>query len=220
MALIDAGGNGFYDVASGRWSVDLYRSGQTQVSTISQSVTSAGISNPPPLSVLQSYAQDSDTAVGAKMQYSIPLPDGNYQIRLFFVEPTGFGAGNRRFDVTLQGQTVLNNFDIAASAGADFKAVERVFSFTASQGIGLDLGLINRFNAAVISAFEITRVDATAPASFAVNLEFSPDSGQSWSTIATNLTSNRFGEGQFLWNANQTTQGHTGLFRATAVALV
>ncbi len=60
-------------------------------------------------------------------------------------------------------------------------------------------------------------MDAAAPASFSVNLEFSPNNGQTWTTVATNLTPNRFGEGQFTWTATEATQGHSGIFRATAV---
>ena len=69
----------------------------------------------------------------------------------------------------------------------------------------------------MINAIEVTRVDAGAPASYSVDLEFSQDNGQNWSTIATDLPSNRFGEGQFTWTADQATQGHAGIFRATAV---
>ena len=69
---------------------------------------------------------------------------------------------------------------------------------------------------ALINAMEITGSDSGVPAEFGVNWSFT-DNGQSWSTIATNLLSNRFGEGQFHWTANAATEGHTGIFRATAV---
>ena len=218
VALIDAGGTGAYDVTNGRWSGDVYRSGSTQTGSITQAINVSAVTNLPPLSVLQKFVNEGTTGVGAKMRYDIPLADGSYQIRLFFVDPTASAANQRKFDVTLQSQTVLVNYDIFADAGAVRKAVAKTFTFTAAHGNGLNLEFVNRTSVAVVNAFEITRIDTSAPASFAVNLEFSPDNGQSWSTIATNLTSNRFGEGRYFWNATESTQGHTGLFRATAVA--
>ncbi|MCA9137633.1 MAG: right-handed parallel beta-helix repeat-containing protein, partial [Planctomycetales bacterium] len=220
VVLLDAGGSGVFDTTSGRWSAEAYRRGFSQTGSFTQSVDVSAVTNPPPLAVLQKFVQ-ANGSVGQPMRYDVPLADGDYQIRLFFVDPTATAANQRRFDVTLQGQTVLTNYDIFADAGATRKAVAKTFTFTASEGGGLQLDLTNRtsgFNAtAIINAFEITRVDAGAPVGFTVNLEFSPDNGQNWTTIATNLTPGRFGDGQFTWIADQTTQGHTGLFRATAV---
>jgi parallel beta-helix repeat protein len=219
VVLLDSGGPGAFDVASGRWSAEAYRTVSTQQTMFAQAVDVSAVTNPPPQSVLQSFAQASNAGIGQIMRYDVPLVDGSYQIRLFFAEPSFGGPNGRKFDVTLQGQIVVSNLDIFAEAGAIRKAVVKSFNFTASQGNGLRLEFTNRttINASIVNAFEITRVDVAAPASFAVNLDFSADQGQSWSTIATNLASNRFGEGSFSWTADQTTQGHTGLFRATAV---
>ncbi len=218
---MNAGGTGVYDAATGRWSADAFRRGPSQMGTaITQPIDTSAVTDPPPTSVLQSYAQTNGN-VGSFSRYEIPLADGDYQIRLFFVDPTSSVVNQRKFDVTLQGQTVLTNYDIFADAGAVRKAVVKTFSFTASEGNGLQLDLTNRssgFNGnAIINAFEITRNDVAAPAAFTVDLEFSPDNGQNWTTIATNLTPNRFGGGEFTWTADEATQGHTGLFRATAV---
>jgi hypothetical protein len=220
VLLLNAGGPAFQDATNGRWSAESYRRGFSQTGSFTQSVDVSGVPNPPPVSVLQTFAQANGN-IGEPMQYDIPLADGDYQIRLFFADPTATAANQRRFDITLQGQTVLTNYDIFADAGAVRKAVSKSFSFSAAQGAGLSLGLINRtsgFNAtAIINAIEVTRVDPSSPSSFAVNLEFSPNNGQTWSTIATNLPSNRFGDGQFTWIANEATTGHAGIFRATAV---
>ena len=216
VLLMDAGGPGMVDSTSGRWSAEAYRSGASQATSFTQAVNTTGLTNPPPQAVLQSLVQSNGNS-GQVMRYALPLADGDYQIRLFFVDPTSTGANQRKFDVNLQGQTVLTNYDIFAEAGAIRKAVARALSFTASLGSGLDLSFINRTGQAMISGFEITRADASDPSSFGVHLEFSANNGLTWSTIASNLPSNRFGEGQFTWTANQTTSGHTGLFRATAV---
>ena len=217
VVLMNAAGGAIYDATSGRWSADSRRIGGSN-SSITQTIDVSAVTNPPPISALQTLAWNNGSA--AFMGYDIPLADGDYQVRLFFVDPTASAANQRKFDVKLQGQTVLSNYDIFADAGAVRKAVAKTFDVTASQGEGLSLEFINRTGAswpALINAIEITRVDAGAPASYGVNLEFSPDNGQNWSTIATNLPSNRFGEGQFTWTADQATQGHAGIFRATAV---
>ncbi len=180
----------------------------------------SGVTNPPPVAVLQSYADVfANGANGASLRYDLPLPDGAYDVRLFFVEPSG---GNvRRFDVRLQGQTVLDNYNIQADAGAVRKAVAKSFAVSATEGQGLTLQLVNDGTAAgfdaVISGIEITRAYPAAPATFAANVEFSANNGQTWSTIATNVPANRFGEGSLTWNATAGTNGNTGRFRLTAL---
>ncbi len=218
LALLNAGGSAIYDMALGRWGADTYRTGGTN-RTVTGTIDMSGVTNPPPASVLQSYA---DIFVGgtngASMRYDIPLADGACDVRLFFVEPSG---GNRRFDVRLQGQTVLDNYNIQADAGAVRKAIAKSFAVTAVGGQGLTVQLVNDGSAAgfdaIISGIEITRANPTAPTTFAANVEFSPDNGQTWSTIATNVPANRFGEGSFTWNVTTETNGNTGRFRLTAL---
>jgi outer membrane protein assembly factor BamB len=44
-------------------------------------------------------------------------PPRSYRVRLYFVEPDGLAAGRRRFDIALQGHTVLRGLDIRAESG-------------------------------------------------------------------------------------------------------
>jgi parallel beta-helix repeat protein len=214
VLLMNTGGGSVHDFATGRWSPDLFRGGLGNTGSFTAAVDLSGVTNPPPVSVLQTFANASGSG---PLRYAMPLADGDYQVRLFFVDPNSTATGQRRFDVHLQGQTVLSNFDIFADVGAVRKATSKSFTITAQQGQGLRLDLVPRTSSAILNAIEITRVDAAAPESFTVDLEFSPDNGQTWSTIATGLPSNGIGEGHFLWNATETTLGHTGIFRATAV---
>ena len=55
---------------------------------------------------------------------TVPTP---YTVRLHFAEPDGLPAGQRVFDVALQGRTVLPQFDIARAAGGDRSGVVREF---------------------------------------------------------------------------------------------
>lgn len=60
-----------------------------------------------------------------QLTYHFPVPDGEYLVELYFVEPwlgTGGGmdaTGMRLFDVAVNGETLLKNVDIWASAGHD-----------------------------------------------------------------------------------------------------
>jgi len=60
-----------------------------------------------------------------QLTYHFPVPDGEYLVELYFVEPwlgTGGGmdaTGMRLFDVAVNGQRVLKNVDIWAEAGHD-----------------------------------------------------------------------------------------------------
>jgi outer membrane protein assembly factor BamB len=56
-----------------------------------------------------------------------PDPERTYTVRLHFAEPDGLPAGRRVFDVGLQGETVLKDFDISADAGGPGRAVVKEF---------------------------------------------------------------------------------------------
>ena len=124
VALMNAGGGGVYDATSGRWSPDTFRGGfGGQSASFTQSVDVSGVTDPPPVSVLQSYTQNQGST---EVRYDIPLADGDYEVRVFFVDSTSSAANQRRFDVGLQGQTVLSNYDIFADVGAVRKAVAKI----------------------------------------------------------------------------------------------
>jgi hypothetical protein len=66
--------------------------------------------------------------------YSFPVPAGNYQVTLKFAETYWTAAGDREFNVAINGTTELTNFDIFATAGGQNKAVDKVFNNIASTG--------------------------------------------------------------------------------------
>jgi len=53
--------------------------------------------------------------------------NGQYQVKLHFMEPDEVGVGKRVFDVSLQGKTVLRELDVARVAGGSRKAIVREF---------------------------------------------------------------------------------------------
>lgn len=60
-------------------------------------------------------------------RYDVAAPAGSYNVTLKFVE-NSFGAGKRKFNASINGVAVLTNFDIAATAGGEWKAIDRTFT--------------------------------------------------------------------------------------------
>ena len=54
---------------------------------------------------------------GKSFSYDIPLENGNYQVTLMFAEIYHSEAGNRVFNVSIEGEQVISNLDIFAKAG-------------------------------------------------------------------------------------------------------
>lgn len=71
---------------------------------------------------------------GTDFGYRFDVPDGRYTVELRFVEPQYDGPGGRSFDVSIQGQKVLDNFDIAVEAGGRGVAIARTFILPVTGG--------------------------------------------------------------------------------------
>ena len=71
---------------------------------------------------------------GSSLAYTFSVPNGNYLVNLKFAEIFYTAPGLRVFNVSINGQTVLSNFDIVAQAGAAFTAVDRQFPVTVTGG--------------------------------------------------------------------------------------
>jgi hypothetical protein len=88
--------------------------------------------NPAPEQVY--LTQRVGTGIGS-FGYFIPnlIPGATYNVRLHFAEGFFGQAGSRLFNVAIDGQTVLSNFDIWAAAGATNRAVIKEYSVTADR---------------------------------------------------------------------------------------
>ena len=58
--------------------------------------------------------------------------NGQYQVKLHFLEPDEVGVGKRVFEVALQGETVLRELDIVRVARGFRKAIVREFPVAVS----------------------------------------------------------------------------------------
>ncbi|MCL6591741.1 MAG: malectin, partial [Firmicutes bacterium] len=113
--------------AVGSFQADQYYSGGSTYSNNNTIDVSQITSNPPPAALF------NKERYGA-MSYTIPgFTAGNsYMVTLYFAETYLTASGQRRFNVSINGATVLSNFDIYASAGGQNKAIARSFTTTAN----------------------------------------------------------------------------------------
>lgn len=95
-----------------------------------------------------------------EFSYSHPVVDGNYTLNLLFADWVTT-AGTRKFNVSAEGQSILTNFDVAASGGANH-ALIKTFDVTVTGGM-FDLAFSKVVGNPVISAFELIPVSAPEP---------------------------------------------------------
>lgn len=103
------------------------------------------------------YLYQSERFHTAAFTYSYIVPNGTYQVKLKFAEifPPFTAPGQRVFNVVLNGNTVLPNFDIVASAGGQFKAIDRTFPVTVNNGL-IQITFQPVVSAPQINAIQIT----------------------------------------------------------------
>jgi hypothetical protein len=115
---INAGGS-----VVGSYDADTSFTGGTAGSSIS-SVNTSGVVAPAPASVYRSWRSDN---VGFDYSATNIMAGSYYLIRMHFAENTWRLAGQRLFDVILNGREVLSDFDILANAGTYNQATVQEF---------------------------------------------------------------------------------------------
>ena len=123
-------------------------------------ITAINVSHPSipagtPASVFQS--ERFDPPGGAELQWSFPVTPGRYEVRLYFAEIWFTTAGARTFNVAIEGNQVLSQYDIVADVGA-FTGVMK--SFTVSADASLDILFSHFIENPKISAIEILEAPA------------------------------------------------------------
>lgn len=92
--------------------------------------------------------------------YDIPIANGSYTVILKFAEINP-SSGTRVFNVSMQGSSVLSNFNIAAQAG-NYAADDQSFPVSVTNG-DLNIALTTVSNSAKLDGIEILPKDTTAP---------------------------------------------------------
>jgi len=120
---------------------------------VTNSITISGITNPAPAAVYQSERYGNST-------YTFPslTAGAQYTVRLHFAELYQTTSGSRKFNVVINGSTVLSSFDIYATAGARYKAVLREFTTTASSSGQIVINFQTVTDNATVEGIEIVRL--------------------------------------------------------------
>ena len=98
---------------------------------------------------------------GKTFSYNFPIDNGEYIVILKFAELYWSGAGSRIFNCSIENVPVLTNFDIAAEAGGKYKALDKTFQTTVSDGI-LNIAFTTVTDNAKISGISIKNSNAAS----------------------------------------------------------
>jgi fibronectin type 3 domain-containing protein len=144
--------------ASGSFVADTDFAGGGDSGGTKATINTNGVTNPPPQSVLQHGRIGNFT-------YTIPnlTPGTTYTVRLDFVEYYFNAAGDRVFDVSINGTQVLSNFDIYAAAGGSDILLADSYAVAASSAGTITIGFNSVVNNSIISGIEIYSAAQTAP---------------------------------------------------------
>ncbi len=126
-----------------------FTGGTTAATT--NAITTTGVTNPAPQSVYQHNRYGNFT-------YTIPglTAGASYTVRLHFAEEYWTAAGSRTFNVLINGTQVLTNFDIFATAGGEYKAVDEGFTTTASSTGTITIQFVTVKDNAQVNGIQVT----------------------------------------------------------------
>jgi beta-glucanase (GH16 family) len=161
-AAINSGG-----ASAGSFFADTNFNGGSAISTEAAIDTSLIPAPVPPQAVYQ-------TAREGESQYTINnlVPHAAYNVQLQFAETQYSQPGDRVFDVAINGQTVLNRFDIFAAAGGENRAVEGNFKAHADQYGNIVVHLTPRTSQKpLISGLAVTQTADNEPTSGPVSID-------------------------------------------------
>jgi hypothetical protein len=140
---VNGGGPAYTDSLGQLWSAD---NGFSAGSTFATGSAITGTADPT-LYQTERY--------GKTFQYLFTVPSGSYNVKLKYAEIFFTGAGQRVFNVTINGAAVETNFDIFAAAGAPNKAIDQTFTVSSTGTITIQFTAV--VDNAKISAIEIVR---------------------------------------------------------------
>jgi len=153
---INAGG-----AAEGAFQADSkFTGGVTANSGVDETfyVDPKAVANPSPQLVYRTARQGNFT-----YRLSSLIPGNTYAVRLQFVEFQSTAAGQRLFNVSVNGMQVLTNFDIYATAGGPNAAVDSVFTANADVTGAVTLQFTNgSAGSAQVNGIEIAPVESAS----------------------------------------------------------
>jgi len=178
---IDSGG-----AAAGSFVADVDFNGGG-ASTSGNAIDTSAVTNPAPQAVYQSERFGNFT-------YTIPgfNPGAPYTVRLHFAEFFWSMAGQRVFNVLINGTQVLTNFDIIAAAGAKNKAIVEQFNANANSSGQFVIQYVTVTDNAKSSGIEITSNGScsapTTPSGLAATAVSSSQINLSWTASTSSCS--------------------------------
>jgi hypothetical protein len=113
------------------------------------------------------------------------LAPGNATVQLYFAETYWTATNSRLFDVALNGNTVLTNFDIFQQAGGIDMALIKTFTVNASDGtVSLSFPTVEKDNA-TIAALKITDASNHVTSVVFSTSSFTDHNGLVWEPLAS-----------------------------------
>ena len=158
------------DGSQPNWSVDTtsqpspYSNQPAGGAGMSSTTTTIDLSHPSvpasaPMALFQT--ERYDTTGGAPMQWSFPVTPGLVEVRLFFAETYSAinTPGQRVFDVSIEGNLVLNDYDVFAASGGLYRAV--VETLVVSSDATLNITFAHVVENPAIKAIEVRPVSGS-----------------------------------------------------------
>jgi Malectin domain/FG-GAP-like repeat len=163
--------------------------------TVTDTIDMSQVDPSLPMALFQSLARTNTTA-GNQMNWTFAVPTGSYEVRLHFAEhqsSTINSIGGRVFNVALEGNTVLSNYDMLANTnppGTKSQAITETIPGVAVTDGTLNLDITAVTSVAIIRGIEIlpeTGGGNTAPT---ISATPNPATAVAGQTSVVNLTTN------------------------------
>jgi len=118
-----------------------------------------------PSTVFDSERWDPGTkGDGGELRWSFPVTSGTQvEVRVYLANrcKCTSTAGSRKFDVSVEGTTRLDDFDIVSAAGGDQRGTMRSWTVTSDGAVNIDFG--HEVENPLVNAIEIVRTGAVTP---------------------------------------------------------
>ncbi len=158
---VNCGGPQYTDTLGNTWAADEGYSGGTQAAPSTNTITGA-------LPGAADQALYQTQRYGNPFTYAFNVPAGSYQVTMKFAETYWTAAGDRVFNVSINGNQVLTNFDIFKDSNGENMADDKVFtniSPNAGGQIAIQFGPAGADNA-MVNAIQIIPMPSTPTPTF------------------------------------------------------
>src|SRR5271157_5341786 len=187
---LDAGGG-----SAGGYSADAYYTGGSTYS-VTDPINTSNVVDPAPQQVYQ-------TERYGNFSYTLPhlVPDSPYIVRLDFAEIYWDAPNQRLFNVLINGDPVLTNFDIFATAGGKDIAISRQFECLSDSSGQIVIQFTTLRDNAKVSGIQVTPAPdlALGKQAYASSVE---SSNYAPNMAVDGNSSTRWSSGQWMQNSN------------------